>query len=116
VRPALLLRLEAVVVLLACIIVYATQHYSWVLFAVLFLAPDLVIFAYMAGVKVGAIAYNAVHTYITPAIVLVLGMTTNPRWLIPCAVIWSAHIAIDRALGFGLKYPTTFKDTHLQRL
>lgn len=26
------------------------------------------------------------------------------------------HIGIDHAVGYGLKYPTGFKDTHLQRV
>jgi hypothetical protein len=32
------------------------------------------------------------------------------------ALIWSAHIGIDRLLGYGLKYPTAFKETHLGRV
>jgi hypothetical protein len=32
------------------------------------------------------------------------------------AVILLAHIAADRALGYGLKYATGFKDTHLGRI
>jgi Domain of unknown function (DUF4260) len=36
--------------------------------------------------------------------------------LIAFALIWLAHVGADRALGFGLKYPTLFKDTHLQRV
>jgi hypothetical protein len=28
-------------------------------------------------------------------------------------LIWTAHIGFDRMLGYGLKYPTRFKDTHL---
>jgi hypothetical protein len=32
------------------------------------------------------------------------------------ALIWLAHIGADRALGYGLKYPTRFQDTHLQRV
>jgi hypothetical protein len=31
-------------------------------------------------------------------------------------LIWIAHIGVDRALGYGLKYPSSFKDTHLQRV
>jgi hypothetical protein len=110
VRPALLLRLEASLVLAGSIALYATAHDSWILFAVLFLAPDLAIFAYLAGVRIGAAVYNAAHTYVGPLILLAFAPTR------PYGLIWAAHIAIDRALGFGLKYPTTFKDTHLQRL
>jgi hypothetical protein len=32
------------------------------------------------------------------------------------ALIWFAHIGTDRFLGYGLEYPTRFKDTHLQRV
>jgi hypothetical protein len=32
------------------------------------------------------------------------------------ALIWLAHIGADRLLGYGLKYPTAFKDTHLSRV
>jgi hypothetical protein len=36
--------------------------------------------------------------------------------LLTYALIWTAHIGVDRLLGFGLKYPTRFQDTHLQRI
>jgi hypothetical protein len=32
------------------------------------------------------------------------------------ALIWLAHIGLDRMLGYGLKYPTEFKDTHMQHV
>jgi hypothetical protein len=32
------------------------------------------------------------------------------------ALIWLAHIGMDRMLGYGLKYSGGFKDTHLGRL
>jgi hypothetical protein len=32
------------------------------------------------------------------------------------ATIWVAHIGFDRMLGYGLKYPTAFSDTHLGRI
>jgi Domain of unknown function (DUF4260) len=32
------------------------------------------------------------------------------------AAIWALHIGVDRMLGYGLKYPTAFKDTRLQRI
>lgn len=109
-RPAVLLRLEAGLVLVGCIAVYAMSHDSWILFVALFLAPDLAILGYLAGVRVGSATYNAVHTYVGPIILIAFAVTR------PFGLIWAAHIAIDRLLGFGLKYPTTFKDTHLQRL
>ena len=32
------------------------------------------------------------------------------------AVIWTAHIAFDRTLGYGLKLPAGFHHTHLGRI
>ena len=37
-------------------------------------------------------------------------------WWIGFSLIWLAHIGFDRTLGYGLKCPTAFKDTHLQRV
>lgn len=32
------------------------------------------------------------------------------------ALIWLLHIGFDRAIGYGLKYPSSFKETHLGRV
>jgi hypothetical protein len=39
----------------------------------------------------------------------------SPLWL-SIAMIWMAHIGIDRALGYGLKYSEGFGFTHLGRI
>lgn len=109
-KPGLLLRLEAGCVLAGCVALYAMRHYSWIVFAVLFLAPDLAMIAYKAGTRAGAVAYNLVHTYVGPFVLVIFPVAR------PYALIWAAHIGFDRLLGFGLKYPTAFKDTHLQRV
>ena len=31
------------------------------------------------------------------------------------ALIWLSHISFDRCLGFGLKFPESFRVTHIQR-
>ena len=41
------------------------------------------------------------------------GGRTSDAWL---ALIWLSHIGFDRLIGYGLKYETAFKDTHLQRV
>jgi hypothetical protein len=45
--------------------------------------------------------------------VLLLSGQNSYSWLI---LIWLAHCGFDRLLGYGLKYETAFKDTHLQRV
>jgi hypothetical protein len=89
---------------------------SWVLFAVLILAPDLGLMGYLAGPRVGAHAYNLTHNIVLPIIIASVGWATAAPTVLAVALIWIAHIGIDRALAYGLKYPDDFRRTHLQRL
>jgi hypothetical protein len=115
-RPALLLKLEEAVLLLAAILLYQHLHFSWILFAVFFLTPDLTIFGFLAGPKIGSAVYNLGHTVAYPILLGLAAYTTSRPALAAAAIIWFSHIAFDRLLGYGLKYPTHFKDTHLQHL
>ena len=81
----------------------------------LILAPDLSCAGYAFGPKVGAIAYDAVHTEIFPVALGAVGVVAGSSGARKIALIWLAHIGADRLLGYGLKYPTAFKDTHLSR-
>ena len=89
---------------------------SWSWFALLFLAPDIFLVGYAANLKVGARLYNVGHTYVVPLLLLgILKATGGGQWDW-LAVIWLAHIGFDRLAGYGLKYETAFKETHLQRV
>ena len=115
-RPMTLLRIEGLAMLAAGLVLYARLGGSWVLFAVLLLAPDLSMLGYLRGPRIGATTYNLFHLYLWPAGLGVAGLLMgNPTslWL---ALIWSSHISGDRALGYGLKLPTAFNDTHLGRI
>ena len=102
--------------LAASLVAYGLLGFSWLLFAVLILAPDLSMFGYLAGPRVGAIAYNAVHTLIAPAVLAAAAWLLTAPLLTALALILLAHIAADRVLGYGLKHPTGFKDTHLGQI
>jgi hypothetical protein len=115
-RPSYLLRLEETALLLGAVALYWQMHFSWVLFAVLFLAPDLFMVGFVAGPKVGAAIYNFGHLVVWPVIAFAVGYGTGRSVWMAVGIIWFAHIALDRMLGFGLKYPRAFKDTHLQHL
>lgn len=115
-KPRLLLHVEGAVVLLAAILAYRQIHAGWLLFAALFLVPDLSMLGYLLNAKIGAAAYNLVHTYSLPLLVFALAFYTSKPFLYPYVLIWAGHIGMDRMLGFGLKYPTGFKDTHFQRI
>jgi hypothetical protein len=71
---------------------------------------------YRINPRVGIVLYNAVHTYTLPAVLMALSFAA--RWTpgMHISLIWFAHIGGDRMFGYGLKYPTAFKDTHFQRI
>jgi Domain of unknown function (DUF4260) len=114
--PRVLLHLEGAVVAAGAIVVYFHSGYPWWLFVALVLAPDLSMVGYVAGPRVGAVAYDAAHTYAIPVIVGLVGWLADVDIAAQIGLIWITHIGVDRMVGYGLKYPTDFKDTHLQRV
>jgi Domain of unknown function (DUF4260) len=111
-----LLRCEGLALFVAACALYHVWGGSWWLFVVLFLAPDLSFLAYLIGARQGALVYNAVHTTIVPIIVIGIGAALTVPLLTSIAIIWLAHIGLDRALGYGLKYDAGFGFTHLGRI
>ena len=66
-----------------------------------------------AGPRVGSVGYNLVHTYTGPLALGGVGLVTGEHLAILVAAVWATHIGVDRLFGFGLKYETGFRDTHL---
>ncbi len=114
--PRLLLRAEGLAVALAAIAAFSQSGASWRLFAALILAPDLAMLFYLGGPRIGAAAYNAVHTYVGPIALFGAAAAAGAPAAMAAALVWSAHIGVDRALGFGLKYGEGFGFTHLGRV
>lgn len=108
----LLLRLENLVFFVASIFVYYFYGYSWSLFAIFFLLPDITLLGYLFSAKIGAILYNITHSYVGAVMFAMFTVFFAPS-LMPFVLIWLAHISFDRVLGFGLKYSDNFKKTHL---
>jgi hypothetical protein len=94
---------------------YAHAGYSWPVFALFLLAPDLSMLGYLAGPRAGAAAYNLFHTYVLALALTLAGFFGALPALTAAGLILIAHIGLDRALGYGLKYSTAFGDTHLGR-
>ena len=107
----LLLRLEGLAVAAVGAYLYARGGHSWGLFAALILVPDVSFAAYLAGAHVGAIGYNVVHSYVGPLLLGAVSLAAG--WSPAVAIIWAVHIGVDRLLGYGLKYPSAFRETHL---
>ncbi len=114
--PSRLLRVEGVIVFIIALVLYSRLESSWLLFVPLFFAPDVSMAGYAINTRLGATIYNLVHAYALPAVLGLVGLFMANNLLASLSLIWFAHIGIDRLLGFGLKYPTEFKDTHLQHL
>jgi len=112
----LLLRLEGLMLLAGMTLLYALSGGSWWMFAILFLAPDLSFAGYLAGPRIGAIGYNAAHSYLAPITLMTAGFALALPLALALGTIWLAHIGFDRALGYGLKYAAGFGFTHLGRI
>lgn len=116
-RPVdILLRIEWIVVAVAAIFGFSLAGGSWKLFLLLILVPDLTMLGYLAGPRVGALAYNALHVLVWPAVLIMAGVLLPQQLALQVGLIWLAHIAVDRAMGYGLKLSTGFRDTHLGRI
>ena len=112
----ILLRLEGLTLFVGMTLLYAVWGGSWWVYLILFLVPDISIAAYLSGPKFGAMIYNAMHSYMAPMTLMVTGFATASPLVLSIAIIWLAHIGLDRALGFGLKYSAGFGFTHLGRI
>ena len=113
-----LLNLEGAAVLGAIVYIYFFRiDGNWILFVALLLAPDIGLAAYATkSNRIGSIFYNAFHTYIFPALVIVSGNTVGNEVVVEIGLIFAAHIGMDRAVGYGLKYIAGPKPTHLQKV
>ena len=112
-KPKLWLRLEALVLLVSTIILFASQHQKWWLYPLLLLVPDVFMLGYLANTRVGAFFYNLGHSYLAPALMIFLSWNAHSKLSLAIGVIWLGHIGWDRFFGYGLKYDSDFKHTHL---
>jgi hypothetical protein len=115
-RPRVLLQAEGAALLFASLYFYHLVGVAWWIFLLLFLWPDLFMVGFLFRAKIGCTLYNLVHTEVLAIALAVFSFSTHRSQALAFSLIWLAHIGFDRAIGFGLKYPTTFNDTHLQHV
>jgi len=111
-----LLGAEGAALLLAATVAYFRLDYVWWLFLLLLFAPDLSFAGFLAGPRAGSIAYNAAHTMIGPILLLLGAWWAAWPTGIALALIWLAHLGLDRAVGYGLRYPRAPQSSHLDRV
>jgi hypothetical protein len=115
-QPILWQRIEAAVIFVACLVVYYHLRLNGWLLVLLILAPDLSMVGYTRNTALGATLYNLAHNYGVPLVILLLSWGLSSEIGITVGLIWLAHCGMDRAVGYGLKYPTSFQETHLGRI
>lgn len=112
----ILLKTEELAEALFALVVFAHLPYAWWVLPATFLLPDLSMLGYLAGPRVGAFCYNFAHHKALAAAVGVGGWLLGQPLLLLAGTVLLFHSAFDRLLGYGLKYATSFQDTHLGRV
>jgi len=110
------LRAEGVIAFAWGVVIWVLLNQPLPLLLVALLLPDLSMLGYLRGPHAGAILYNIVHNWATAGLVLLIALVAQSGPLILVGAVLLGHVGIDRALGYGLKYPTAFQDTHLGRI
>ena len=111
-----LLQAEGLPIFIAGAVAFGTLGGPWLAFVPLLLVPDLSMVGYLRDTRLGALTYNLGHNLVTAGVMLGLGLTAGVGWLAITGSVALAHIGMDRLMGYGLKYPTAFKDTHIQHV
>jgi hypothetical protein len=99
---------------------YALSFYNlglsaWI-WAILFFVPDVGMLGYLANPKIGAFTYNLFHHKGIALVLLATGYFLSLEIVLSIGLLLFAHASFDRIFGYGLKYETSFKDTHLGSL
>jgi len=110
------LRLEGLAALGAGLVVFGVGGGDWLFLVPLLLLPDISALGYVAGPRVGAMTYNMVHNWAPGFVAFLIGVWLDSAAAMLAAGVLIAHVGMDRALGYGLKLPSAFGDTHLGRI
>ncbi|MGE7693673.1 DUF4260 domain-containing protein [Lysinibacillus sp. NPDC094177] len=111
-----IISLEYLIAFLGSVFFYWHFEFSFLYFVLFLLLPDVSMIGYIVNTKVGALFYNIGHSLVVPVILLIIGFVIVSTPLLMASIIWLAHIFLDRALGYGLKYDEAFTRTHLQQI
>lgn len=108
-----LLILEEIGQLFLSIFLFSRLEYSWWLFPLCLLLPDVSMIGYLINPKIGAQLYNFFHHKLIAIIVLIVGLSLDIPIIEFAGIILFAHSSMDRIFGYGLKFNDDFKHTHL---
>jgi hypothetical protein len=107
------LRLEELLLFGFALFLFSKLEYGWGIYALLFFTPDLSMLGYLAKPRIGAWTYNLIHHKGLSVLLYILGSLLSIPWLMFTGTLLLGHSSLDRVLGYGLKYPDAFQNTHL---
>lgn len=110
------IKIEELAQFLFAIVLFSQLDFAWWWFPALLFTPDIGMLGYLMNTKVGALTYNLFHHKAIAVVIGLSGFYLNNDLLILIGVILYAHASLDRVFGYGLKYPESFKNTHLGSL
>ncbi|MDX1462342.1 MAG: DUF4260 domain-containing protein [Marinirhabdus sp.] len=110
------LKIEELGLFVLGICAFSTLPFAWWWFLVLLLTPDIGMLGYLVNNKVGAFTYNMFHHRAVAVAFIIFGYFYANEIILLIGVMLFSHIAFDRMFGYGLKYPSGFKDTHLGKI
>ncbi|MGX7243831.1 DUF4260 family protein [Enterococcus quebecensis] len=111
-----ILQLENGILFLLTLTLFIYFGFPVFYFFLFLLLPDITMVGYLSNPSLGAKIYNLGHNLVFPVLLIFIYLPTQTTLLLAISLVWCAHIFIDRILGYGLKYPDTFKHTHIQNL
>lgn len=108
--------LENLGLFILSVYLFSLLDFSWWWFPALLLLPDLSMIGYGFGNKFGAVLYNLFHHQGIAVLVYLSGIYFENECTQLGGIILFAHSVMDRIFGYGLKYFSGFKDTHLGKI
>lgn len=111
-----LLRVEEAAMFVFCIYLLNQLDSHWWTYLLLVLGPDIGMLGYLVNPKTGAVSYNIFHHKGIAVVLYAAGVYFHNEVLQIAGVILFGHSSMDRMFGYGLKYFTGFKHTHLGTL
>ncbi len=108
-----LIKLEELFMFGITIFLFSRLDFAWWWYPVLLFTPDLSMFGYLGGTRLGAVTYNFVHHKALGIGIFIIGVINANQILQLAGLILFGHSSMDRVLGYGLKYSNSFQHTHL---
>ena len=112
-KPRIATRAVLALALFAFLVFEVTKHGHWAPALVGMLGPDIALLGGMGGGRLNPRAvplYNVLHMYWLPVALMAVAATgvIALGWFV-LGLAWATHIAVDRALGYGLRTPEGYQ-------